>query len=147
MSVRALHGHVAIRYWIWRVRGDEDDARARAGPSILMFPSERGSAYPQGSWDEGQSPQLPTRIVVRFHGVECFLYNRTSAYDDIIRRMQAQQKEEEEEGGQGKAGDGRPAGSSSAAAHSRDASTPSASSGSRACSLPRHCLGAKTHVV
>lgn len=43
----------------------------------------------------GPSGKLPTRIVVRVHGLEWFLYNRTSAYDDIISRMQAQQKGED----------------------------------------------------
>ena len=39
--------------------------------------------------------RLPCRIIVYAEGVECFVYNRTPAYDAIVERMKKHEKEAE----------------------------------------------------
>lgn len=43
--------------------------------------------------------KLPTRIIAKVSGFECFLYNRTAAYDAIIERAREQEEEEAERAG------------------------------------------------
>ncbi|KAM0754575.1 hypothetical protein T439DRAFT_352583 [Meredithblackwellia eburnea MCA 4105] len=59
-SFRIIEGRISWRYWLWRVRSEED------------LPSEA---------------RLPCRISVSMSGVEWFLYNRTPSYDDILQQF------------------------------------------------------------
>nr|ODN85117.1 hypothetical protein L203_05068 [Cryptococcus depauperatus CBS 7841] len=64
LSIRALNGHITWRYWKIRIRQEVDSQ----------------STNPKRN-------KLPCRIVVYAKGVECFVYNRTPAYDTIVERM------------------------------------------------------------
>ncbi|WVQ79015.1 hypothetical protein IAT38_001107 [Cryptococcus sp. DSM 104549] len=74
LSVRALTGHITWRYWKIRIRSEADTQSTNT-----------------------KRNKLPCRIVVYAKGVECFVYNRTPAYDAIVERMKKHEKEEENE--------------------------------------------------
>ncbi|KAM0790005.1 hypothetical protein ACM66B_005335 [Microbotryomycetes sp. NB124-2] len=59
-SIRIARGHITWKYWLWKVRSEEDK------------PSES---------------RLPCRLSVSMHGAEWFLYNRTPAYDAILEQF------------------------------------------------------------
>ena len=112
MSVRAVHGHVAWRYWIWRVReeGDQPHAAAEEGSSS----SGQSTSSPLYSVHLTSSRKFfvhsfvrftvkrrkaPTRIILKVHGLEWCLFNRTPAFDEIIARMEEQERREAKEKG------------------------------------------------
>ncbi|ORY77194.1 hypothetical protein BCR35DRAFT_353168 [Leucosporidium creatinivorum] len=59
-SLRIARGHVIWRYWLWRVRSEEDKA---------------------------SEARIPCRLSVSLHGAEWFLYNRTPSYDAILEQL------------------------------------------------------------
>ncbi|KAI5479573.1 hypothetical protein MNV49_003310, partial [Pseudohyphozyma bogoriensis] len=59
-SLRVVKGHITWRYWLWRVRSEED------------LPAEAS---------------LPCRVTVSLQGAEWFLYNRTPSYDAILEQL------------------------------------------------------------
>ena len=94
ISFRALHGHITWRYWIFRVRQEADSQSANTKRSrFYNLPAEtkkRNRGLTELTLD-----RLPCRINVYAEGVECFVYNRTPAYDAIVERMKKHEKEEE----------------------------------------------------
>ncbi|TPX34646.1 hypothetical protein SmJEL517_g02685 [Synchytrium microbalum] len=59
-SISILRGHITFRYWVFRVR--------KEAPS----PDQQAALA-----------ELPCRIKIRIDGLEWFLYNRTSAYEQL----------------------------------------------------------------
>ncbi|KAI5463146.1 hypothetical protein BGZ63DRAFT_483629 [Mariannaea sp. PMI_226] len=84
------HAYITWRYWLRRVR-DADIINARqtmADPSIL---------------GKGNNADLPCRIHVNLTGLEWFVYNRSPAYDGILRGLTDQiDKESRSSGTSGK---------------------------------------------
>ncbi|KAG8901896.1 hypothetical protein FRB99_005016 [Tulasnella sp. 403] len=73
-SIRVLKCHITWRYWLWRTQsvlnGSEND-----GDGEQAHKSEKALA-------------LPCRLHAGLEGVEVFFYNRTPAYDEIIRQFE-----------------------------------------------------------
>lgn len=81
MSIRVMKGHLSWRYWIWKVKGEEDESGS--------FPKVTGQS-------DTSKPKRdrPSRGVIYVEGFEWFLYNRTPAFDAIVERMKQQDASE-----------------------------------------------------
>ncbi|KAK7432669.1 Macrophage colony-stimulating factor 1 receptor [Neonectria magnoliae] len=71
------HGYITWRYWLRRVR-DAD-----------IINSRQTTADPSGTIKE-HNAQLPCRIHVDLIGLEWFVYNRSPAYDGVLRGLTEQ---------------------------------------------------------
>jgi len=82
-------GYITWRYWLRRVK--EVDC-ARPGPSS-EGPDSSKEHGGRGGAGEGQrggakgSDDLPCRVVLKSRGLQWFLYNRSPAYDAILKNM------------------------------------------------------------
>jgi hypothetical protein len=102
LSFRALHGHVTWRYWKLRVRQEADSQSSNLKRSESAVTASLNVSY-EPIWlkrtvQELIPERLPCRIMVYAEGVECFVFNRTPAYDAIVERMKKHEKEAEEAG-------------------------------------------------
>lgn len=119
MSVRAVHGHIAWRYWIWRVREEGDD-QAQGGEGEGSSGTSRSfqtllqiDLNPvRDCFLPGKRRKAPTRIILKINGLEWCLFNRTPAFDEIIARMEEQEKREAKEKKSEESGGGEEAGAS-----------------------------------
>lgn len=79
----------------------------------LSLTLSKADLYSTRSPFSGKRRKAPTRIVLKVHGLEWCLFNRTPAFDEIITRMEEQERreaakekksataEEKESGGEG----------------------------------------------
>ena len=82
-------GYITWRYWLRRVR-DIEFARQEAsneGPG-----SSEGCEETRGGGEHQQGEQkvlgnLPCRVVLKSRGLQWFIYNRTPAYDNVLKSM------------------------------------------------------------
>lgn len=61
--------------------------------SLLFLALESHIYTPDSRFTPGKSSHLPCRLQVVADGVEWFIYNRTPAYDDILKHMQPEAAE------------------------------------------------------
>ena len=82
-------GYLTWRYWLRRVKEVDCAQRAPAagGPDPGKEYEERNGAGegPQGG--SNALGKLPCRVVMKSRGLQWFIYNRTPAYDDILKSM------------------------------------------------------------
>lgn len=75
-----LLGHLTWKYWLWRVRSEEDKASGGLlGAALPPFRSTQHSPFAEA--------RIPCRLSVSLHGAEWFLYNRTPSYDAILEQL------------------------------------------------------------
>lgn len=72
------NGHITWRYWLRRVRHvDIGQDAPKTQETVEKFSSRH----------EGGGSSLPCRLNVSLNGLEWFVYNRTPAYDGILRNL------------------------------------------------------------
>ena len=82
-------GYITWRYWLRRVR-TVDLLHNSVSKSSAATPGGSGSTPEAGNGErasKGSQGNLPCRISVKVRGLECYLYNRTPAYDTIAESI------------------------------------------------------------
>ncbi|KZT28945.1 hypothetical protein NEOLEDRAFT_1057065 [Neolentinus lepideus HHB14362 ss-1] len=74
-TIKIVKGQITWRYWIRSPAGEEDLRNSRIGGEDF--------GQSKSSWP------LSCRILVSLQGLEWFIYNRTSAYDNIVEQMRS----------------------------------------------------------
>lgn len=85
-------GHLTWRYWLRRVQHVEHDEgkSATRGESLGPSPGIDGQAEGSPSEELGalQVPRkLPCRISIKIRGIEWYVYNRSAAYETILKKI------------------------------------------------------------
>ncbi len=78
-------GYITWRYWLRRVRQVQCDPSTRGAHGSPGMDNVRTENTEAGDCSALRS--LPCRIVVKTRGLEWFIYNRSPAYDAILRSM------------------------------------------------------------
>ena len=84
ISFRALHGRITWRYWLLRIRHEEDAESSNPN---------RSASFELVAFTALTQDKLPCRIEVWAEGVEAFVFNRTPAYDAIVERMKKHEQQ------------------------------------------------------
>ena len=83
-------GYVTWRYWLRRVRNAE--ALGVAPTAYQQEGQEEGQSRSTQSVKNRSRSNLPCRIKLKLRGVEWFIYNRTPAYEAIVKDLTANSK-------------------------------------------------------
>lgn len=74
-AVTVLQGHLTWRYWLWHTRRSSLEACTEGDPALA-------------------APNLPIRFSLHLNGLEWFVYNRSPAYDELLKAAKKAQNAE-----------------------------------------------------